>query len=96
VPAGIPFAGFGRIDSSYESSCNVAFVRAGISSLRDDHIVSRSVTLMTDGRAPVLVGSRHARNRLLLGVDTSPRSAHLIVNLWEMPCKRFQNGDAFA
>ena len=31
-----------------------------------------------------------------MGVDTSPSSAYLIANSYEIPFKRFQNGDGFA
>jgi hypothetical protein len=98
MPGGITFAGFGRIDSSYASFCNVACVRARVTALRYHPVVSRSVTLMTDGQVCVLIRLQIAActEPAYVGVDPSPSSAHLIAKSGEMPCKRFQNGEGVA
>ena len=73
------------------------FVRAEVSTLRYHPVVFRTVTLVTDGRARVLVGCAARVEPARSGADTSPSSAHLIVNTCEMLInKRFQNGDGFA
>ena len=50
---------------------------------------------MTDKRAGVLVRCAVRVEPARSGADTSPSSAHLIVNTCEMSIKRFQNGGGF-
>ena len=54
-----------QVTKSTRGFLPAAFVRAGVSTLRYHPVVFRSVTLVTDGRARVLVGSQRASNRLV-------------------------------